>query len=113
MRTTTILSRVLADSKDFMHLTRWRRLVDICSAALNGHALALTQLALGSTSKTTLRHRVKAVDRLLGNHSFAAEHLDIYRTLAARWLTGASPCPYTQLTGHKQPAYVRRLEQSL
>lgn len=90
MRTTTTVSRVLADCKDYMHVTRWQRLVDLSSAALNGQALALTQLALGSASKTTLRHRVKAVDRLLGSASFAAEHLDIYRTLAARWLTGAS-----------------------
>ena len=91
MRTTTIVSRVLANCKDYMHVVRWQRRVDISSAALNGQALALTQLALGSASMTTLRHRVKAVDRLLGNASFAAEHLDVYRTLAARWLTGASP----------------------
>lgn len=79
MRTTTIVSRVITDCKDYMHLTRWQRLVDLSSAALNGQALALTQLALGSASQTTLRHRVKAVDRLLGSASFAAEHLDIYR----------------------------------
>ena len=91
MRTDRIVARVLTDCKAFMHQTRWRRLVDLCSAALNGQALALTQLALGSGSKTTLRHRVKAVDRLLGNPAFAAEHLDVYRTLAARWLTGVSP----------------------
>ncbi len=91
MRTDTIVARVLADCKVFMHHTRWQRLVDLCSSALNGQALALTQLALGSGSKTTLRHRVKAVDRLLGSASFAAEHLDVYRTLAARWLTGVSP----------------------
>ena len=94
MRTTTIVSRVIMDCKDYMHATRWQRLVDLSSAALNGQALALTQLALGSASQTTLRHRVKAVDRLLGSASFAAEHLDIYRTLAARWLGGdarASP----------------------
>lgn len=91
MRTDTIVARVLADCKVFMHHTRWQRLVDLCSSALNGQALALTQLALGSGSKTTLRHRVKAVDRLLGNPAFAAEHLDVYRTLAARWLTGVSP----------------------
>src|ERR1019366_9541832 len=91
MRTIEIVSRVIADCKDYMHVTRWQRLVDLSSAALNGQALALTQLALGSASKTTVRHRVKAVDRLLGSPSFAAEHLDVYRTLAARWLTGASP----------------------
>ena len=91
MRTDRIVARVLTDCKAFMHQTRWRRLVDLCSAALNGQALALTQLALGSGSKTTLRHRVKAVDRLLGSPAFAGEHLDIYRTLAARWLTGVSP----------------------
>lgn len=91
MRTNEIVSRVIADCKDIMHITRWQRLVDLSSAAVNGQALALTQLALGSASNTTVRHRVKAVDRLLGNPAFAAEHLDIYRILAARWLTGASP----------------------
>lgn len=91
MRTDMIVARVLANCKGFMHQARWRRLVDLCSAAVNGQALALTQLALGSGSKTTLRHRVKAVDRLLGSPAFAGEHLDIYRTLAARWLTGVSP----------------------
>ncbi|GEM_PF-4239379 len=50
MRTTTILSRIIADCKDYMHVTRWQRLVDLSSAALNGQALALTQLALGSGS---------------------------------------------------------------
>lgn len=88
MRTTTIVSRVLSDCKDYMHVTRWQRLVDLSSSAVSGQALSLTQLALGSASKTAVRHRVKAVDRLLGSSSFAAEHLDIYRTLAARWLTG-------------------------
>ena len=91
MRTNTIVSRVIGDCKDYMHTTRWQRLVDLSSSAVNGQALALTQLALGSASNTTVRHRVKAVDRLLGSATFAAEHLDIYRTLASRWLTGAGP----------------------
>ncbi len=84
-------SRVLADCKGYMHAVRWQRLVDLSGAALNGQALALTQLALGSAATTALRHRVKAVGRLLGSSTFAAEHLDVYRTLAARWLTEVSP----------------------
>lgn len=91
MRTATIVSGILSECKDYMHVRRWERLVDLSNAAVKGHALALTQLALGSESNTTVRHRVKAVDRFLGSPSFAAEHLDIYRTLAARWLSGASP----------------------
>jgi hypothetical protein len=95
MRTMTIVSRVLSACKGHMHghmhVTRWRRLVDLSNAAVNGQALALTQLALGSASNTTVRHRVKAVDRFLGNPATAREHLDIYRTLAARWLKGVSP----------------------
>lgn len=86
MRTITIVSRVLADCKSYMHAVRWRRLVDLSDAAVNGRALALTQLALGSASATSLRHRVKAADRFLGNAHFAAEHLDVYRSLATRWL---------------------------
>ena len=70
MRTTTIVSRVLASCKNYMHIVRWQRLVDLSSVALNGQAPALTQLALVSASQTTLRHWVKAVDRLFGNASF-------------------------------------------
>lgn len=95
MRTDTFVARVLADCKAFMHHTRWQRLFDLCSSALNGQAISLTQLALGSGSKTTLRHRVKAVGRLLGNPAFASEHLDVYRTLAARWLTATPAAKYT------------------
>lgn len=51
---------------------------------MGGHPLALTQLPLGSAPNTNLRHRVKAVDHLLGNVHFAAEYLDIYRSLAQR-----------------------------
>jgi hypothetical protein len=87
MRTLAIVTRVLTDCNVFMHATRLRRLIDLSHAALTGHALALTQLALGSATRTTLRHRVKAVDRLLGSAHFASEHLDVYRTLAARWLS--------------------------
>ena len=92
MRTFTIVSKVIVDCKDCMHVTRWQRLVDLSSAAVNGQALALTQLALGSASKTTVRHRVKAVDRLLGNPSFAAEHLDLYRTLRPAGSAGQILC---------------------
>lgn len=93
MRTAAIVSRVPSDGKDHMHAARWQRLADLSNAAVNGQALALTQLALGSASPTTVRHRAKAVDRFLGNPAFAAEHPDIDRTPAAHWLQGASPLP--------------------
>ena len=36
MRTTTIVSRVIGDCKDYMHAVRWQRLVDLSSSAVNG-----------------------------------------------------------------------------
>ena len=84
MRTVEIVSRVIADCKDYMHVTRWQRLVDISSTAVNGQALALTQLALGSTSMTTVRHRVKAVDRF-GNLATVNALAKSRTKLSSRW----------------------------
>ena len=61
---------------------------------MNGQALASTQLALGSGSKTALRRRLKAVDRLLGSASFAAEHLDVYRNSNSKKQSAAAREPW-------------------
>ena len=67
MQTHIILSRLLRCCQPFMHAARWQALHDVALAAVCGKALTLTALALGIARHSSLRHRIKCVDRLLGN----------------------------------------------
>jgi hypothetical protein len=48
----------------------------------------LSQLARSVESVTAIRHRVKRIDRLLGNQSLHGARAGIYQELAAQWLAG-------------------------
>lgn len=56
-------------------------------SALRGARLSLSQLARSVQSATSMRHRVKRIDRLLGNTSLHITRSEIYREVASRWLT--------------------------
>lgn len=88
MQTQAIVSRLLRCCVPLMHATRWQVLRDIAVSAVGGRALTLTALALGTSRATSVRHRVKCVDRLLGNSHLERERIDTYRALAHEWLSG-------------------------
>jgi hypothetical protein len=88
MQTHIILSRLLRCCEPFMHAARWQALHDVALAAVCGKALTLTTLALGTTRPTSLRYRIKCVDRLLANPHLDSERLNAYRALAGEWLSG-------------------------
>lgn len=88
MHANQIVSRIMDGVQDWMHTRRWCALRDVACAAVSGASVSLTGLALRTRRLTTLRHRVKCVDRLLGNTHLAIERQAIYATLAWRWLSG-------------------------
>ena len=61
--------------------------VAVCGA-LAGGRLSLSQLARSVESATTMRHRVKRIDRLLGNKALYAARATIYHEVAEQWLAG-------------------------
>jgi len=61
--------------------------VAVCSA-LEGGRLSLSQLARSTTSATAMRHRIKRIDRLLGNKALHAARAAIYHGVAEQWLAG-------------------------
>jgi len=71
-----------------MHAARWQALCDVSLSAVSGRPLALTSLALGTPRSTSLRHRVKCVDRLLANPHLKDERATVYGALAHGWLDG-------------------------
>jgi len=88
MHANRIVARILEGVQDWMHCSRWRALRDVACAAASGASVSLTGLALRTTRPTVLRHRVKCVDRLLGNTHLATERQAIYAALARQWLSG-------------------------
>jgi len=71
-----------------MHAARWQALCDVSVSAVDGRPLTLTSLALGTARTTNVRHRVKCVDRLLGNPHLKDERIAAYGALAHKWLEG-------------------------
>ena len=88
MQTQAIVSRLLRCCVPLMHAARWQALRDVAVSAVCGRALTLTSLALGTARLTSVRHRVKCVDRLLANPHLESERIDAYCALAHEWLGG-------------------------
>lgn len=88
MQTQAIVTRLLQCCAPLMHAARWQVLRDVAVSAVCGRALTLTSLALGTSRATSVRHRVKCVDRLLANPHLKSERIDTYRALAHEWLSG-------------------------
>lgn len=88
MHTATIVAQVMQCCFPLMHAARWRALHDVAVSAVNGYALGLVALAVGTPRTTKVRHRVKCVDRLLGNIHLEAHRFELYAALARQWLTG-------------------------
>jgi len=68
MRAERILSRWLEPLTDFMHAKRQRALLDVVGALMKGRRLWVTTLGRALPGPAKFKHRIKRVDRLLGNH---------------------------------------------
>ena len=90
MHAGSIVARVLEPCWDGLHAKRAATCQRAVVAVVLGAALSLSAIALGVRSATGYRHRIKSVDRLLGNAGLHAVRAELYAALAARWLTGVS-----------------------
>lgn len=88
MHAKKIVDRMLYGCLSSLHVKLSEAVKAAVCGALRGGRLSLSQLARSVESATTMRHRVKRIDRLLGNASLHGARAKIYRELAAQWLTG-------------------------
>ena len=65
-----------------IHSTRLKRVISSTASLLNGANLALTSLGRKTKGYAKPKNKIKAVDRLLGNHNLYDEQCDIYSVLA-------------------------------
>jgi hypothetical protein len=73
----------------FVHRARARSLGRAVEALLGGGKLSLTHLGRSLSGPSYEKHRIKSVDRLLGNRHLHGERLEVYRRLAHELLRGS------------------------
>lgn len=88
MHARKIVDEMLYDCLSSLHAKLAESVKAAVCGALRGGRLSLSQLARSVESATAMRHRVKRMDRLLGNGSLYGARVEIYREVAAQWLTG-------------------------
>jgi hypothetical protein len=92
MHATAVLQKLLRRSIPSIHLKRLNSLVAMVTSALSGGRLTLSALGRSLPGDSSVRHRIKRVDRLLGNSHLPQERLLFYRLLCDL-LIGAKPQP--------------------
>ncbi len=88
MHAGTIVTQVLARCLEGVHAKRAAACHRAVLAVVRGALLSLSGVALKVRAATAYRHRVKSIDRLLGNAALHARRGSVYAALAASWLSG-------------------------
>jgi len=88
MHAHAIVARVLAPCLESLHAKRARAMTDMVEALLQGGRASLSAIAQHLPRPCTFKHRLKAVDRLLGNAGLHQHRAELYQALAQHWLHG-------------------------
>jgi hypothetical protein len=90
MHTLPVLQKFLAVSLPDIHQRRREVLVAAVDAVAQGAQVGITSMGRGLTGATRIKHRVKRMDRLVGNHRLLSERDRYYAAIIERLL---SHCP--------------------
>lgn len=88
MPTLTSIHAFIARHCPHIHATRLQVLFEVIGVVLRGAPLALTSLGRGVRGTAYTKHKIKRVDRLLGNAKLVAERGAIYAALIQWVLVG-------------------------
>ena len=88
MHAEAILARVLGPCLKTMHVKRASALLRATAGLLHGGITSLSAIALNLGGGIAFKHRLKSVDRLLGNTGLHLAFGELYRCIALRWLEG-------------------------
>lgn len=91
MHATKIVNGLLDVCLSSLHSALAGAVKAAVDGAVSGGRLSLSQLARAVDSETAMRHRVKRMDRLLGNETLHRARAAIYQGVAAQWLEGNAP----------------------
>lgn len=93
MRASNILRKLLRRCIGQMQTSRVLTLLAAVDALVRGGRASLTCIARALFATTTPKHRIKRIDRLLGNARIQGELCEWYRAIARRLLSGSSRPP--------------------
>ncbi len=79
MREIQILHQMLIELCPNIHKKRLNSLIVATTSLLDGDKFSLTELGRKINSRTSPKHCIKRIDRLLGNHHLNSERLAIYQ----------------------------------
>lgn len=88
MHARETVARVLGPCLKCLHRRREATLLRAVTGLLGARAGSLSAIALHLGGSISLKHRIKSVDRLLGNDALHQARVDLYRGLAMDWLEG-------------------------
>jgi hypothetical protein len=86
MHARAIVARMIEPCLGGLHRKRSAALLRVTSALLCGGVSSLSGIALWLDSGTRFKHRIKCVDRMLGNRALHDQRDDLYREVAGVWL---------------------------
>lgn len=90
MHAVKVLHTLLRSALPAIHARRLSSLMAVVDSALRGHHLTLCELARHLAPSCSVRHRIKRVDRLLGNQALQAERAAFYRLIIHRLVVPGS-----------------------
>jgi hypothetical protein len=88
MHAKKIVDEALGSCLSSLHAKLAIAFKEAVCGVLRGGRLSLSQLARALEPTTTMRHRIKRIDRMLGNFSLYRARQEVYRQVAAQWLEG-------------------------
>ncbi|WP_445657798.1 IS4 family transposase [Achromobacter sp. NCFB-sbj8-Ac1-l] len=86
MHAVGVLQKLLQDSIPSLHLNRLKTLISTLRSAMTTRRLTLSGLARGLPTGQAIRHRIKRVDRLLGNRHLHDERPMFYQLLCRQYM---------------------------
>jgi len=92
MSVVNTLYSFLKQSLPSIHIARLQALMAAVEAGLSGASLSITTLGRAVSGDAFIKHKIKRMDRLIGNTHLSEERLSIYATMAS-WLLKSLPLP--------------------
>lgn len=87
-----ILHTLLKPGLPTIHKTRFKALMAAVESGLTGVSVSITALGRAVSGVAHIKHKIKRVDRLMGNHHLNDERYAIYSVMT-QWLLHSLPMP--------------------
>jgi hypothetical protein len=92
MQPVALLHKRLQKALPSIHRARLNALMAAVGAVLCGSRASITSLGRSLSNTAFVKHKIKRMDRLIGNTRLTQERVDIYAALT-RWLVQGLPQP--------------------